>query len=213
MLRKIKFLFIALAMLPVLLMTTAFGGVLDATYVYSEQGGTPYGIIDNTTDISQIATSQIDVDNLGIITDVTVSVTLSHDWIGDLVIQLLGPDSLLPLVLMERPSAQAGYAGGADVSVVEAAITFSDDVIDPDRAANDWDGSDGELKPAELLSAFDGSSMYGDWTLLVSDEFEGWEGTVIDWSLTIQYEQIPLPSSILLMGLGLLAIRIAKRRS
>ncbi|MBW8189920.1 PEP-CTERM sorting domain-containing protein [Neiella marina] len=225
MLRKMKGLFIALAILPSLFATTALAGFIEETYSYSDQGGVAYDLGHAGELADKTASTQINVDDIGIITNVTVSVTFAHDWVGDLIFMLTGPDSSVdPIILLSR--AWVDEENFPDdccgPGATSGPVTFEfDDAAG--HAAEDTYGFTGAYSPTELLENFDGSAMTGDWTLSITDVLVGGddvepmigklsEGLVYDWSLTIQYEQIPLPSSILLMGLGLLALRVAKRR-
>ena len=109
----------------------------------------------------------IDVDLLGL--DIT------HTYVGDLLIKLKGPDN-------------------TEITLFDAAkCTFRDNVnlgFD-DESANTYasiscppTGGDNYV-PAELLSAFDGKSSEGTWTLIVYDGYRDDGGSINGWGLRI----------------------------
>jgi subtilisin-like proprotein convertase family protein len=125
-------------------------------------------------DNSAGVTSSLTVSNPGVIKDVNVSIArITHGWVGDLSIQLTGPDGTT-VKLAEQP-------GGPDNS----GKNFVDTVFDDEAALNISSGSapyTGSFRPQnDDLSRFDGKDKQGTWTLRVRDLFEGDEGTLEGW--------------------------------
>jgi carboxypeptidase D len=112
----------------------------------------PRSIIDHTTAWGQI-TMASDV----AVSDVQVTVDITHTYVGDLTLTLISPS--------DTPVVLHGRGGGS-----------SDDLV----------GTYGlDLTPVESLALLDGESSTGDWRLSVSDGASGDTGTFNSWSLTL----------------------------
>ena len=98
----------------------------------------------------------------GTITDLDVCINSDHTWPGDLYITLT--HGATTVVLMNRPG---GVLIGCDQDDIQAYLddeaTFSVDDECP---------LIGEFTPHEPLSAFDGASFAGTWTLSIWDQSE-----------------------------------------
>lgn len=91
------------------------------------------------------------------ITDVDVTINLTHSYVGDLSLRLIGPDGTSVLLANRRGGSGQNYASTlfsdqAATSITSAAAPFS-----------------GTLRPEGRLSAFDGRNARGTWLLSVSD--------------------------------------------
>jgi subtilisin-like proprotein convertase family protein len=107
---------------------------------------------------------------------------LEHDFVGDVVIDLIGPDGTT-VRLAEHP-------GGPDNSMKDFQdVTFDDEALRPigDPAAPPQTSYSGTFKPQnDQLSRFDGKDRRGPWTLRVRDLFESDTGTLGAWGITSQ---------------------------
>jgi subtilisin-like proprotein convertase family protein len=128
---------------------------------------------DSTTGVS----STIQVDPTGPparIRDLDVSISrITHGWVGDLTIQLTGPDGTTVRL--------AQHPGGPDNSGKNFVGTVFDDeaAVNISSAAAPYTGS---FRPQnDDLSRFDGKDWRGSWTLRVRDLFEGDTGTLESW--------------------------------
>lgn len=133
--------------------------------------------------------SVMDVQHSFILSDLDVRVQIDHTWIGDLIITLTGPDNT-SVRLLDRPGVPAMGTVGCNNNNVH--VTFSDGEADPEGVC-DPSGTNAPWPPTtagpvEPLSAFNGKSVQGTWTLNVSDNAGLDLGTIIDWEL------IPTPS-------------------
>ena len=114
----------------------------------------------------------------GRIKDLDVAIGgIDHPWVGDLVIDLTGPDGTT-VRLADRP-------GGPDNSGDDLVGTVFDDDAGPRigdvGTAAPYTGS---FKPQnDQLSRFDGKSRRGTWTLTVRDRFVLDQGTLQGWSV------------------------------
>ena len=111
---------------------------------------------------------------------------LNHTWVGDLVATLESPSGIT-ITLMDRPgsdpdAAPFGAAGDdlSEVVLVDDAPTSIQSLPLSAPAG----GYTGRYRPVQSLSAFDGESRAGTWTLRVSDEYTSADsGTLRSWAL------------------------------
>jgi subtilisin-like proprotein convertase family protein len=125
-------------------------------------------------DSSAGVASTLAISNAGVIKDLDVSISrITHGWVGDLTIQLTGPDGTT-VKLAEQPGGPDN--GGDD---------FVETVFDDEAALNISSGTapfTGSFRPQnDELSRFDGKNKQGTWTLRVRDLFEGDTGTLDGW--------------------------------
>ena len=111
------------------------------------------------------------------ITDVNVSIDISHPWIRDLQLYLKAPNGTE--VLIYDRSCSGGTVGRVNINAV-----FDDDasatVCDPANPA-----VSGTSKPDNFLSAFNNLSSFGDWTLKVVDNAAVDVGVLNNWSIEL----------------------------
>lgn len=125
------------------------------------------------------------------ITDLNVSLRITHTWPGDLRVTLTHVDTGTVITLLDRPGAPATTNGcGLDdpdpVDDVDA--VFDDSSLRPaeSRCAAGPPLSaaiDGSVRPNELLAAFNGQSLAGTWRLNVADLATQDTGSLLGWCL------------------------------
>lgn len=159
------------------------------------------------------------------ITSISISITLTHTFVGDLAIELTLPDGN-EMQLFARPGSGigdelTGCPCGNFRGLLATEITFADGSpsaetlgdfppfgdIPSGSYAPDADGWSTTLT---LMSEFIGLQADGLWELRVGDYAAGDTGTVDSWMLNI--EAVPEPSTHLLVALGLGGIAFAGRR-
>jgi subtilisin-like proprotein convertase family protein len=123
--------------------------------------------------------SSVFVPDRGRIKDLNVTVSgIQHSWVGDLVIDIVGPDGTSVRL--------ADHPGGPDNSD----DNFTGTVFDDEAAQSISAGTapyTGNFRPQnDQLSRFDGKSRQGTWTLRVRDLFEGDTGTLQGWGVATQ---------------------------
>jgi subtilisin-like proprotein convertase family protein len=121
-----------------------------------------------------VATSTLTISDHVTVNDLNVMVSITHSWVRDLRISLIGPDSteVLLLNLLEQDDA-------ANMTQT----WFDDEAAMPmDSGVPPFTGS---FIPRAALSAFDSMSAQGTWTLRVEDQFFADTGTIDAWSIEV----------------------------
>lgn len=132
---------------------------------------TPINIPDaNATGINSVITIP---ETDGTITDIKVSVTITHVWTEDLVIKLIAPDGTVVMLSNSNGGNGTNYTNtvfdsNASSSIVSASAPFT-----------------GSFQPEGDLLQFNGSLPSGDWTLNVADTYFIFSGVLVSWSLDI----------------------------
>ncbi|MHC4319301.1 MAG: proprotein convertase P-domain-containing protein, partial [Planctomycetota bacterium] len=144
--------------------------------------GSPVGVQDTITVTESVHFTDLDVD-----------VVINHTWLGDLCVKL-SKDGGPEVTLMERINLDAecdatGCCGcsGDNLHVIlddEAAESIEDQCDSPLVGCYSPDPG--------ALSAFDGLSSAGDWTIWVNDNALADTGTLVQWSLHFE-EPLPAP--------------------
>lgn len=108
----------------------------------------------------------------GNIIDLDVNVELTHTFDGDLTLTLIGPNDIHVTL------AANNGAGGDNFQVT----TFDDEAeLGINEGSAPFNGS---FRPVDSLSAFDGLSVDGPWTLQINDGALGDQGTLLNWSIS-----------------------------
>jgi len=143
---------------------------------------------DNNALITETATIIIADDRQ--IADLNVYVNMSHAYPGDTSIALSSPSGTT-VMLLERPGSSAVYttlgngaSGDYGCSGDNIDVTLDDEGTTP--AEGVCNPITGTLTPNNPLSAFDGESSLGTWTLTVYDSYGTADGgTLNNWSLEV----------------------------
>jgi len=128
------------------------------------------------------AAHTINVPDSFVLGDVDVRTTITHTWVGDLVVTLQHGTSTISII--DRP----GYTGtGFGCSADNYNNVQLDDeasgAIESQCVTNLT--SPPNYRPNQLLSAFDGQNASGAWTIRVSDHATPDGGTLNSWSLVL----------------------------
>lgn len=120
-------------------------------------------------------TSTLNVASGSTISDVNVTVNITHTWINDLTLTLTSPTGTAVQLVVNPCSPNA--------SVNNIAATFDDSGIAIVCANSP--GISGTVLPAQALSAFNGQNPVGTWTLSVADAFNQDGGSLNSWSINL----------------------------
>ena len=130
---------------------------------------------------------QITVSSTATLSDLDVYIDTDHTWVGDLIYTLKHVNSGTEVTLINRP----GYSGtgfgcsGDDIDATiddEGTAGNAENMCDNSPAIHD-DVVGGDPPNNSLLSAFNGESFAGNWTLSVSDNQGGDVGVLKEWCL------------------------------
>jgi len=122
------------------------------------------------------------------VTDVRVTVNIPHTFTSDLDLTLRSPAGTIVTLATddagENDNAFAGAVFRDDAAAGAANATYVNLV------------PIGDVAPEEPLSAFDGESANGSWTLSASDDTPLETGTITSWSLAVDTGRCNRPASV-----------------
>jgi subtilisin-like proprotein convertase family protein len=149
----------------------------------------------------------IDVPDHIIITDLDITITLTHTSVFDLQLFLESPSGTR--VLLNRYDPLSDYFEGQD---------YDQTIFDDEAAVSIQEGLapfTGRFRPMspDTLSAFDGENAYGPWRMQIYDAFFFDTGKLDEFGLFITTSSVPAPSTLalVLIGLGLIRRGSARR--
>ncbi|PQB05323.1 proprotein convertase P-domain-containing protein [Aureitalea marina] len=133
------------------------------------------------------------------ITDLNVVLDVSHTWVGDLQITLQSPAGTT--VQLFDGSVQDCLNDDILATFDDEASVLGDDECNPGPAVS------GMVIPTDALSAFDGESTLGDWTLTITDTFIGFDSGVLnEWGVEYTYDVPATPLDVILDASGMATI-------
>jgi subtilisin-like proprotein convertase family protein len=176
-------------------------------------GGGLGGAIPDNGGVGSPLSSSIVIGDAGSITDIDLNLNgLSHTFVGDLIISLSNGSTSVELV--NRPGVPDfsgfGWAynlGGDYIFDDAAGVTWQD--VNGNVQDTDFNIASGSYLGEQALSAFNGSSVAGTWTLSISDNAGADTGALGSWGVTIT--TIPAPAGLAILGLGGLAATRRRR--
>lgn len=145
----------------------------------------------NSTDtpkatVSPFMTSNLVVSGLsGVVVDLNVTVNITHQAVGELVLTLISPNSAVP------PISLGQYLGGSNANYTNT--TFDDEAAIPITSASA--PFTGTFRSYSSLAQADGISPNGTWKLRIDDLSGGFSGTLVDWAMAISYGN-PDPTTV-----------------
>ena len=126
-------------------------------------------------------TSVINVTTGIVITDVNVTINISHTWDRDIAAIITSPNGTeVELVRNEGPGGGPGFTN----------TTFDQEATNP-IAGSTATPFTGSFVPEGDLSTIYGEASLGDWTLKIIDLFDGDGGSLDSWSLELCGSPIP----------------------
>ncbi|MEP3838884.1 MAG: reprolysin-like metallopeptidase [Algibacter sp.] len=156
--------------------------IVETCTVYnSTDPNLPITITDNTSNFSE--TSYVNVPATGTVSGVKLTVDISHNWPGDILLGLQSPEDNLITVLESYTPCQ-----GEDSNLV---VTFDDNGSDFNC---NFTGDGLTMKsPSTSLSGWNGETATGNWILGLGDSGAADIGTLNSWSIEVcTLELIPL---------------------
>lgn len=134
-----------------------------------------------------IISSTIQVGATGTISDVDIlNLDIDHTWVGDLYVRLISPQGTSVDLFNQMGTPGDAYGCQGD----NLSVSFDDDAFqtatDLHNRCEISPAASGRFQPAGSLSAFNGESPSGIWTLQIHDLYPGSDGgTLKNWSLSI----------------------------
>ncbi len=118
-------------------------------------------------------TSTVSVADPEVVRDVEVELSITHTWVEDLDIFLIGPNGTRVMLSTDNGGSGDNYTGTifddeAPTSITTAIAPFT-----------------GRFRPEQPLSALDGIPASGTWTLEITDDTPQDVGILQQWSLTL----------------------------
>lgn len=205
-------------LLPILALLPLAAASASTTYTGTWNVST---VIPDNDDAGYTDTHNVSVVGITQIESVTVDLSFTGGWNGDLYAYLVHNSGIA--VLLNRPGRSAGASFGAGSSGmivtlddnasadIHTAIRMSGGsvagIFQPDgRTTDPLHVLDTDSRPARL-SSFTGLDASGAWTLFVADQAAGDTSTLQSWSLTVTGVPEPSTASLILFGMTLGCVR------
>ncbi len=152
------------------------------------------------------------------ITDLNVAIDLDASCCGyDNTVTLTHVNSGTSAVLWYDSLIPGGGGGGGPISFGDVlGVVFDDEAATPfsTGAANAFPVPPGSYQAFNSLSVFDGLSLFGTWQLKIQNTgccaFEG--DDLLAWSLIGETGNVPEPTILSLLAMGLLGMGIKRRQ-
>lgn len=197
---------------------------------------TPMPIADATPEgLMGVTSSKINISDNFIINSMTVSLDISHDWVGDIEVILMRDDNGDPNTLTDPFIYLVNNNGTWETNWnsfgAGEIYTFSDN-------ASDWYTRIGQstipggtylpddtrvhpsIQNGDFNSIFNGRSTQADWIIQITDAFYASDNTsisetLLSWEIAINEPQaaVPIPGAVWLLASGLTGLVALKKRS
>ena len=128
-----------------------------------------------TTGAANVVNATLTSVTVGVVTDVNVSLDITHTFDGDLDIFLVSPSGTRVELSTDNGSGGDDYVG----------TVFDDEGVDGAITAGTVPYT-GSFTPEGSLADVDGEPSAGVWTLEITDDAGGDDGTLNSWGLTIE---------------------------
>ena len=133
---------------------------------------TPTPTLDNDVEV----TDTVEITDDLSLTNLTLDITVTHTFIGDVKFDLISPAGTA--LVVERTGRCGSSMNGMDATYTDEGQTSIECVDMPGEPA-----VQGLIKPFSSFSNLNGESTLGTWTLRITDTGPGDTGTVDSWTL------------------------------
>jgi choice-of-anchor B domain-containing protein len=127
-------------------------------------------------------TNDMIITTTGTISDVNVSLDISHTWVGDLIVAIEHVDTGTNVTIVDQPGAPPGDGcSGDDIDAI-----LDDEAGSPVESAcsSTPPAIGGTFSPNNPLDAFDGENLNGTWRISISDAFStADDGILNEWCI------------------------------
>jgi len=167
-----------------------FPGTLESIMDTIEISETGFNI--DSSNVAQISTIDVQgFDSDYVLIDpsnISVSINIQHEWMGDLSIGLITPCDET-IILINRPGYPNLYNVSGSWSDLMGTYTFSDTASVAFPQAQEYDVvPEGFYLPEQNFAEILGCPLNGNWSLIVVDHYYGEDyAALMDWSLNLSY--------------------------
>lgn len=138
----------------------------------------------------------IEVDATATLENLKVSVDLTFEWVGDLVVTLEHVESGTTVDLINRPGVN-GEPFGCGRADIDALFDDLAEDLGNDMCSTTPPAIGGEVQPLDDLADFDGEQLQGAWALTVTETGDyAPDGTLNEWCLLTHAETDPQPEIV-----------------
>ncbi|MBU2939409.1 proprotein convertase P-domain-containing protein [Lacinutrix sp. C3R15] len=148
--------------------STAYSFTTGETECLTANSTTPSLILSTLT-----TSSTITIENDIPLSDINISVDITHPYIGDVVLELISPQGTTISLIATQCDSNP-----------DMLVTFDDAGSSAINCSSTSPAISGTLQPIQALSALNGESSLGDWTLNITDTGIGDDGYLNSWSIT-----------------------------
>ena len=148
--------------------STAYSFTTGATECLTANSTTPTLILS-----TQTTSNTITIENDIPLSDINISVDITHPYIGDVVLELVSPQGTSISLIATQCDSNP-----------DMLVTFDDAGSTAINCSSTSPAISGTLQPIQALSALNGESSLGDWTLNITDTGIGDDGYLNSWSMT-----------------------------
>ena len=163
----------------------------------------------NPTGVS-VAESVSDIPSGSTVGGLTVDLTVTGGYNGDLYAYLVAPNGTL-VMLLNRPGVTGGNPfgyGGSGLNVTLSDTASGSIQTTPETAGTLFSGT---YQAAGTLANFNGSAADGTWTLFFADESAGGsQATLTGWSLDITAVPEPVNMAVVIFCAGMVGVGIVR---
>jgi len=121
---------------------------------------------------SPTVNSTLNVPNNGVLSDVNVTLNMTHTYVGDVTISLISPTG----TTVQLINSACGSSDNVNATFDDAGVAL---------LCSNNPAISGTVIPVQPLSAFNGENPNGNWTLRVKDNEGGDGGSLVSWSLDV----------------------------
>jgi subtilisin-like proprotein convertase family protein len=164
----------------------------------------------NNVDTNPATNVILNANQHGIITDLNISVHIFGTHMEDFQLRLTSPSG--PTVQFRADFSGTNFGFNHIGPPLQA--TFDDESLNAHTLQTV--GGVGTFQPYQALSAFDGEELFGNWQLSILDVFIPNESNdLISWQISgdVTAAAVPEPTTLALLGAGLVAVRGRRRRA
>jgi subtilisin-like proprotein convertase family protein len=151
--------------------------------------------VPKTIDDQRKVTSTLNWPVSGTVTDANLLLNIRHTWDGDVGISLSRPEGAA-VTLWNHTGGNCGGSGDNFTNTIINDQGATPDCTNGAPYTGNFKGAPGGVVNPNVMLNFIGGHSAGTWTLILSDDSLGDTGTLLGWSLTLDFPW-PLPVELM----------------